>query len=189
MIERDQSKLKFRFLTQVEQLLGEGVEPDALFFVDSWSAGTRAAVNRFLRRCGDQPPADYFDGGHQVPEDKNVLYAFEPKKSGSESDSSTEISVDNPPSPAFTAEYSEPDAAIEDKQAELPVEPMRVRDARRLLGVTAANTREQVRAAFREMASAYHPDRFEQRSKSERQHATERMARLNEAYRLLCRNL
>jgi DnaJ family protein C protein 3 len=52
----------------------------------------------------------------------------------------------------------------------------------RLLGVNAGSTREQVRAAYRRMASQWHPDR---RTDEVGRVANERMAAINEAYRLL----
>ena len=58
--------------------------------------------------------------------------------------------------------------------------------ARKVLGVAATSTREQIRAAYRKMASRYHPDRLAQSGASEQKLAGERMASINQAYRLLC---
>jgi DnaJ-domain-containing protein 1 len=57
--------------------------------------------------------------------------------------------------------------------------------ALRLLGLTAASTREQVRAAYRRMAGEWHPDRVAGRAEEVRRAATEQMAEINEAYRVL----
>jgi hypothetical protein len=57
--------------------------------------------------------------------------------------------------------------------------------ARRLLGVTATSTREQIKAAYRRMASQWHPDRLECKTEEARRLATERMTAINEAYRML----
>jgi DnaJ family protein C protein 3 len=57
--------------------------------------------------------------------------------------------------------------------------------AMRLLGLTAASTREQVRAAYRRMAGEWHPDRVAGRAEGVRRAATEQMAEINEAYRVL----
>jgi DnaJ like chaperone protein len=54
-----------------------------------------------------------------------------------------------------------------------------------LLGVTETSTQRQIKAAYRQMVSQWHPDRLELRTEEVRQLATERMAAINEAYRLL----
>jgi DnaJ-domain-containing protein 1 len=64
--------------------------------------------------------------------------------------------------------------------------PLTLDAARRLLGVTAASTRDEIKAAYRQMASLYHPDHLARRGDRDRQLATDRMAAINEAYRLLC---
>lgn len=66
------------------------------------------------------------------------------------------------------------------------VSPMSVQSASRLLGISTHSTREQKRAAYRQMASRYHPDRFGARTEAERRTATSRMAAINEAYSVLC---
>src|ERR1700679_2296624 len=45
----------WQLVTDVEGLLGTDVEPDPLFFVESWSLGVDAAVRNFQRRCAKQP--------------------------------------------------------------------------------------------------------------------------------------
>jgi DnaJ-class molecular chaperone len=55
----------------------------------------------------------------------------------------------------------------------------------RLLGVTADDTREQIKTAYRRMASQWHPDRLERRTEEARQLATEQMAAINEAYSVI----
>jgi DnaJ-class molecular chaperone len=62
---------------------------------------------------------------------------------------------------------------------------MTPRRACRLLGVSANSSGEQIKAAYRRMASQWHPDRLARGSEHERQMATEQMAAINEAYSLL----
>jgi curved DNA-binding protein CbpA len=62
---------------------------------------------------------------------------------------------------------------------------MTVGRARRVLGLSAESTREQVRAAYRKMAGEWHPDRVAGRAEEVRQAATALMAEINEAYRVL----
>ncbi len=64
--------------------------------------------------------------------------------------------------------------------------PLTFPAACRLLGVAATSTREQIKAAYRKMAGRYHPDRLETAGSVDPQLATDRMASINEAYRLLC---
>lgn len=66
------------------------------------------------------------------------------------------------------------------------VSPMSVQSASKLLGISAHGTREQKRAAYRQMASRYHPDRFGARTEAECRTATSRMAAINEAYSVIC---
>jgi DnaJ like chaperone protein len=54
-----------------------------------------------------------------------------------------------------------------------------------LLGVTSNSTQRQIKAAYRRKVSQWHPDRLESRTKEVRLLATEQMAAINEAYRLL----
>jgi DnaJ-domain-containing protein 1 len=58
-----------------------------------------------------------------------------------------------------------------------------------LLEVSSASTREQVRSAYRRMVGQWHPDRLQFTTEAIRNHATQHMAALNEAYRLLCATL
>jgi hypothetical protein len=58
--------------------------------------------------------------------------------------------------------------------------------ARELLGVTASSSREQIRSAYRRMVGQWHPDRLQRPSEAACRQATQQMAALNEAYRLLC---
>jgi DnaJ-class molecular chaperone len=67
--------------------------------------------------------------------------------------------------------------------------PLTVESARELLGIAVTSTREQIRAAYRKMASRYHPDRLARSAPHEQKLASERMASINEAYQLLCTEL
>jgi DnaJ-domain-containing protein 1 len=63
--------------------------------------------------------------------------------------------------------------------------PLTLEGARQLLAVASTSTREQIKTAYRRMASRYHPDRLVSGTEKERQLGTDRMAAINEAYRLL----
>ena len=66
---------------------------------------------------------------------------------------------------------------------------MTPRQACRLLGVSPTMGREQLRSAYRRMVTQWHPDRLEGSSEEELNFATERMAEINLAYRLLLQGL
>lgn len=54
-----------------------------------------------------------------------------------------------------------------------------------VLGLDRTATDEQVRAAYRDLAKAFHPDRFASAPDAVRTHANRTMAEINEAYRTL----
>jgi curved DNA-binding protein CbpA len=62
---------------------------------------------------------------------------------------------------------------------------MTQQSARELLGVNENCTRAQIKAAYRRMASQWHPDRLECTTEQVRRLATAQMAAINEAYHLL----
>jgi DnaJ like chaperone protein len=66
---------------------------------------------------------------------------------------------------------------------------MTPRQACHLLGVGPTVQREQLRSAYRRMVTQWHPDRLEGSSEQDLTFATERMAEINLAYRLLLQGL
>lgn len=75
--------------------------------------------------------------------------------------------------------------AAQPEPSEMPSEVMTCERAFDLLGVTSDCSPEQIRSAYRRLVIECHPDRLQRASDAVRQHATEQMAELNEAYRLL----
>ena len=49
-LEANQPERAWKFVSQMEQVLGENTEPDPLFFVASWTIGVPAAIQNFLDR-------------------------------------------------------------------------------------------------------------------------------------------
>ena len=55
-------------------------------------------------------------------------------------------------------------------------------DPWRILGLEPGATREEIRAAYRDLAKVWHPDRFSAESPQLQQRATRELQRINEAY-------
>lgn len=180
----------------MEQLLGEESEPDSAFFVESWTVGVAAATENLLQRRQEQKSrtpwsSDFFSSNGFVPcvliEDcageEEAPDAMKPLHRAM-----TASYVDRWPSVAVDPRPTEPQPEMECAEvsgAGISL-PLTVQEARRLLGLVAGCTREQIKIAYRRMASRYHPDRLGQKTEQERHIATERMISINEAYRLLC---
>lgn len=203
------------FLAQMEQVLGPDSEPDPAFFIESWTLGVAAATESFLQRQQEQkkreqkkreewepsfsaldsfPPffsiEEYEHEEHEPAHDAPLAHA--PAATLTE----RALAADTPllrEDRSATPQNAEPPAAaaLEEAFAEYATcqqsaRPLTLQAAHRLLGVTATSTREQIRAAYRQMAGRYHPDRLGRRSEQERHLANQRMISINEAYRLLC---
>ena len=177
------------FLTQVEQVLGEETVPDAEFFIDTWTVGIAAASENLLGRKEKLKSRE-----HEVPA-WVTFPSFAPW---------FVTGVETPVGAAWPLREARADAGsmaglrwhgykeTDDSEAEDQVEtvcPMTLESACRVLGVAATSTREQIRVAYRKMAGRYHPDRLAQCGASAQKLASDRMASVNQAYRLLCTDL
>lgn len=182
------------FLTDIEQVLGEETEPDAEFFVDSWTMGVAEASENFLRRKKQQKSRV-----HDLPQWAAVSTFSFPPFFDSAAVASPETT--QPLRKPSTAQHSMADSIVDwqspgndewdnwrEDEAE-SANPLTVESACRILGVTTASSREQIRAAYRKMATRYHPDRLAQAATRDQKLASDHMASINEAYRLLCAEL
>lgn len=174
------------FFAQIEQVLGEETQPDAAFFMDTWTVGVSAASENFRRRQEGQKSRE------QGSPAWDTFSFFMPLFVAT---AEPPVQASWPLREAFAAERSiaDPrrlrDEQMEDWQAPDEVEmvtPLTLESACHVLGVATTSTREQVKAAYRKMASRYHPDRQAQGGTREQKLASDRMASINEAYRLLC---
>jgi DnaJ-domain-containing protein 1 len=173
------------FLTQIEQVLGEEAEPDAAFFIDSWTVGVAAASENYLRRQEAlKRPEPEFLG-------LDNFFSFTPFFVA-RVEVSAEAAWPLPKTRVVDGLMVDPrwpgDEEVDDPQAANEVEmicPLTLESACKVLGVAVTSTREQIRAAYRKMASRYHPDRQVRGGAREQKLASDRMASINEAYRLL----
>jgi DnaJ-domain-containing protein 1 len=191
--------------------MGEEFEPDAQFMEESWTLGVAAAAESWrARRQGgaERERLDREERGQAFREMDSVgARAFAQasewyaamRRSGSGA-AGAEIAerqlVDERDAAQRRAAWLQrcAEEPFGGWRAQEPVanettsdegEGMTLGRAMRLLGLTAASTREQVRAAYRRMAGEWHPDRVAGRAEAVRQAATEQMAEINEAYRIL----
>jgi len=171
-----QSSFGAHFGAQLEPLLSGDCVPDPLFFVESWTIGAAAAAEHLRRRQRKHetkephPPA--FPALHSLP----------PFLASAEWLQATTISLSQHSAPAAGLN----ETREEDEGSNLLTSPHTLEGACRLLGVAASSSRDQIKGAYRQLAGRCHPDRHATQSGQERQLATERMASINEAYRLLC---
>jgi DnaJ-domain-containing protein 1 len=203
-IESNRQRHVWGFVDEFQQLLGEDSEPDIRFFVESWTSGSAAAVENFQQRQQRPPeregPKDVFCESDDLD---TVSFAQE-RALYTEIAASALVSVNAERSCAVRSQQSQEDAAAQTKDEAWrewesiaeerdggsgTIHPMTKQLACRLLGVTAASTRKQIKAAYRRMVSQWHPDRLEFRTEEVRRLATERMAAINEAYHLLLSGL
>jgi hypothetical protein len=199
-IELNRPELARQFADQMEQVLGDDSEPDPLFFVESWTIGVPAAVQnlqlRRQRQQDQQRQSHVFNRFHNLRTlsfiqergiDTEFLSSF--GATGTADSYVAGLPPQSDEMPAVTAQsrLSQESGAVfeEFDRIKEATSPLTLQGARRLLAVTTTSTREQIRAAYRRMASSYHPDRLVSGTETERQLGTDRMAAINEAYRLL----
>ena len=189
-----------QFAAQMAQILGESSEPDPLFFVESWTVGVAAAVDNLQQRRQRQsnstscrPVLHPFDNRgplNFVDVTVSDEAFFKTTRANTVADSYTAGRPtqfrEETPAPKQSATSQAWQSFVDDFEiSQDSVQPTTVESACQLLGVPVTSTREQIKGAYRRMANRYHPDRLESRSERERIRGTDRMASINEAYRLL----
>jgi DnaJ-domain-containing protein 1 len=191
----------WQFAAQIAQLLGNDSEPDPLFFEESWALGVPAAVEnwrqRLARRSACGAPYEFHHLGSEMFMRQREWYP----QSASESAAQIATSAAVPEDVRGTLQSAikpagRESAAKRESQAWEEFEtfadgggqtgcPMTLPRACELLGVTASANLAQIRAAYLRMVSRWHPDRLERGSEEARQHATDQMATINDAWHLL----
>jgi hypothetical protein len=190
-------ELSARLTGDFQQLVGGNAELDPLFLVECWTYGTSAAAQNFRQRRQQQAEREHPSHAFRDLYDPCILSSSQlcdldaRTLTTAGAAASAEHYYAN-----WTQPYAEkPAQDRSSRQAERFAEPsgdrleslhsMTRQRACRLLGVTENSTREQIKTAYRQMASQWHPDRIEPMNQDELGIATEQMAAINEAYHLL----
>jgi DnaJ-domain-containing protein 1 len=175
-----------RFLDHMQQLFGE--DPDPLFLEESWSVGVPAAIENLHRRRSHR--ASHSSADRAIRELERIAAL-----------TGVPSSIDN--TQAFLADRSQPiDSRYLPASLHRTTQPrpsthqpqplashIGATHACQLLGVSATATREEIRSAYRRRVIQCHPDRFPGASDAIYRTATQQLADLNQAYRLLCEDL
>lgn len=193
-----------QFTNHMQQLMGADFEPDPLFLEETWRLGMPAAAENWHRRRQQARPvrrATRFDGGSTRSFLHTAAWAadfFNPPaenatdtpqtwtpQSWTPRDRSAQSWIPHGWKPQGWAPRDDEPPAHEASFATLD-NSMAADRACRILGVTPDSSREQIRSAYRRKVSQCHPDRLHSATDAVRKLATEQMAELNDAYRLLC---
>lgn len=193
-IEPNRPGNAWEFVNDVQGLLGDNAAPDPLFFVESWTHGPSAAVENWQKRRQEQNSPEC---QLRVLSEFDILAVHstvQQSESGSEAvrydGGWSQQSAKKSPLPSQFPTSSEwAPFSVEGDASQAEARPMSQPRACQLLGVTATSTRAQIKAAYRRMVSQSHPDRLERKTEGVRRQANDRMAEINEAYRVLCNGL
>jgi DnaJ-domain-containing protein 1 len=196
-----------QFGSRMQQLMGADFEPDPLFLEETWSLGLPTAAENWHRRrreredrnrraSADQDTRSFFSYAAWVAEfvSAPMARADEPQPHVQSSwtpqawtplDRAEQRWIPHGWMPqGWTPRDDDPPA---DNVCTAPLSSNAERDrACRLLGISPDSAREQIRSAYRRKVSECHPDRLHGANEQMRQLATEQMAELNHAYRVLC---
>lgn len=165
----------WQFVGDFARMVGDDSEPDPQFFVETWTLGMTAAVENFQKRRQRKRVFGEMDNFEPAPFRRQSDFGFRIGALGAP-ERVDEGSV------AEAARRQEWESFAGDQET---AQPMTRERACAVLGVTEASTRSTIKAAFRRRVSQWHPDRLGNTTDEQRKEATERMATINEAYRLL----
>ena len=199
-IEPDRPRNTWKFVGDFQQMMGEDAEPDSLFFVESWTLGVPEAVASLRKRrleqliCERKASAFCESNSFEAPlfvTDKASHVEFVSSTGAPEISGVCNFGKWQEPfedhamkSQGQTMEETDTPTEEADRTRD-STQPITRECACELLGVTASSTRQQIKTAYRQTVAQWHPDRFENRGREVRQIATQKMAAINEAYRLL----
>jgi hypothetical protein len=172
--------------------LADDAVPDALFFQESWILGVPAAAENWQQRRKGKAERERQSRAFREMDNLVTLFFLEERDRYAEPFPPACANCPPQPLEESSARTSDPASrewaafAAEYGSSRTATQSMTRQSACRLLGVAATSTREQIKAAYRRMASQWHPDRLQCGTEELRRLVTEQMAAINEAYRLLC---
>lgn len=179
-------------------LPGDDPETDPLFFEESWTLGVTAAAGRWRQRQGQEDRERQRRACREFNSLGTLAFVQEREWYAERFSMAEAVPAANRPDAGWLPPFSAEPSAQTEHQAPQGWETLGEENSRprtihsmtrlracQLLGVTAASTREQIKAAYRRMASQWHPDRLERRTEEARHLATEQMAAINEAYSVI----
>jgi DnaJ-domain-containing protein 1 len=198
-VEPNRPRQNWQFVSDFQMQMGEGSEPDPQFFVESWTLGVTAAMDNLQKRQQGQAARARNGQGLREIQALGTLAFLQEQELGAEFHSSVVMGEcedrcepsqpllsGNETVAAYAQTEQEWDSLAEECESSVELGmPMTRERALRLLEVTPASTRIQIKAAYRRKVSHWHPDRLAHRSEEVRQLATRQMTAINEAYRLL----
>jgi DnaJ-domain-containing protein 1 len=203
----DSCETSGQFTNRMQQLMGADFEPDPLFLEETWRLGLPTAAENWHRRrreredrnrrgAEEQEAIPFFSSTEWIAEFVMPAAApaeeVQPRTSPSWTpqswtplDRSAQRWIPHGWMPQGWAPCDDDPPAHRASTTRLGNDTEADR-AYRILSVSPDSTREQIRSAYRRKVSQCHPDRLRGVNDSDRQLATEQMAELNQAYRLLC---
>jgi hypothetical protein len=167
----------WNFVGDFKDIAGEEAAPDAQFFVESWTQGVSAAMRNLKSRQA---------GAMQRGAEVSSTAAFFEQNALRDEFAATESNCSS--RKAEPQSDTESEEAFDDDEILAERGPMTVRRARRILGVNLFCNERQIKAAYRHLVARWHPDRSVWATATAREHATEQMMLINEAYRMLRKN-
>jgi DnaJ-domain-containing protein 1 len=186
-----------RFVESIQKCFGDDFDPDAVFLEESWKVSIPAAAESLHSRRQNRSHRERQSRDFRELGSLGSLFVMENYDCAAESllaDRASRIAREYAPV-CMGGHVATTAASIGDlheswisANAEHPTEPwdeMTVKRAHTLLATTNACTIEQIRSAYRRKVSEWHPDRLQHASDRARECATQQMAAINEAYRLL----
>lgn len=193
-----------RFVDHMQQLFGE--DPDPLFLQESWSMGVAAATENLERRRLQQMEHEDELRNCALRELGRIASLRSRSAASSEAeelgwtpngwvpadwvpaDQLAQRALPHGWMPMDVPPQSQPSRQTE-PIAEALGQQMSMAYAEEMLGVSAGDSREEIRSAYRKMVGICHPDRYQDATEAVRARATRQMAELNQAYRMVCESL
>ncbi len=205
--EADSSTIESQpsFVDDIQQLFGSEFEPDEIFLEESWTLGMPAALENMHRRRQAQAGSEhesrafgelnlgtpiFVENSERAAEtvllSRAATIASRYESTWTRHNAQAVAAQTRIKQQSQTAEPRQTGTVQEAEPVAQPRGCMDVAHARQLFGVGAESTREQIRSGYRRMVRRWHPDHLQGASAEVREQATQMMATINEAFRLLC---